>query len=86
MYTPLAMGRDTLLEVVCFYQSGQSRWQASVYPSLIPGLVPKVVLYLGHVKIRQCSQGGKQRLAFCHAMWYRPGKMPTDLPFTPWHR
>lgn len=71
VYTPVAMGNETPCWRWCASISqGQSRWQSSVYPSLIPGLVAKVVLCPGHIKIRQYSQaGGKQRLAFCYAMW-----------------
>ena len=51
-WTPLVLGRDTLLVAVFLYQSGQSRWRSFVHPNLMPGLVAKAVLCLGHIKIK----------------------------------
>ena len=73
---------DTVLVMLLFYQSGQSRRQALVHPSLWAGLVATASLWLGLIKIKsnqiqspQLSvRGGKQRPVSCH---HRPALQHT---------
>ena len=48
----MAIGKDTVLVVLFIYQSGAEQMAVLCSSSLMPGLVAKAVLCLGHIKLK----------------------------------
>ena len=63
------MGKGTPCGWCCSSISqGQSTWQSSVHPSLMPGLVAIAVLYLVHKKVKSNpgnTRGGRPETETC---------------------